>query len=108
MWIERTWRIGDAAISNIVGLCPLAGSTPAVRIEGRDIEREIGGKRQRLVPAPHALLFGLVVEMADTARLNRVACKGVRVRLPDLGALEVGQPQPVYGPRWLTSQPFYR
>ncbi len=27
---------------------------------------------------------------------------------PDLGALEVGQPEPVYGPRWLTSQPFYR
>jgi hypothetical protein len=27
---------------------------------------------------------------------------------PDLGALEVGQPEPHYGPRWLKAQPFYR
>ena len=27
---------------------------------------------------------------------------------PDLGALEVGRPEPHYGPRWLKSQPFYR
>jgi hypothetical protein len=27
---------------------------------------------------------------------------------PDLGALEVGQPEPHYGPRWLEAQPFYR
>jgi hypothetical protein len=27
---------------------------------------------------------------------------------PDLGALEVGQPEPHYGPRWLNFQPFYR
>ncbi len=27
---------------------------------------------------------------------------------PDLGALEVGQPEPHYGPRWLKTQPFYR
>ena len=27
---------------------------------------------------------------------------------PDLGALEVGQPEPHYGPRWLDFQPFYR
>ena len=27
---------------------------------------------------------------------------------PDLGALEVGQPEPTYGPRWLKQQPFYR
>ena len=27
---------------------------------------------------------------------------------PDLGALEVGQPEPHYGPRWLKRQPFYR
>jgi len=29
-------------------------------------------------------------------------------RAPDLGALEVGQPEPKYGPRWLNWQPFYR
>lgn len=27
---------------------------------------------------------------------------------PDLGALEVGQPEVKYGPRWLKDQPFYR
>ncbi|MBL8849462.1 MAG: right-handed parallel beta-helix repeat-containing protein [Planctomycetaceae bacterium] len=27
---------------------------------------------------------------------------------PDLGALEIGQAQPTYGPRWLKAQPFYR
>lgn len=27
---------------------------------------------------------------------------------PDLGALELGQPEPHYGPRWLNFQPFYR
>jgi hypothetical protein len=29
-------------------------------------------------------------------------------KAPDLGALEAGQPEPKYGPRWLTWQPFYR
>jgi hypothetical protein len=29
-------------------------------------------------------------------------------RAPDLGALEVGKPEPRYGPRWLKGQPFYR
>jgi hypothetical protein len=27
---------------------------------------------------------------------------------PDLGAIELGQPEPHYGPRWLTWKPFYR
>ncbi|MDZ4802432.1 MAG: hypothetical protein SGI92_30095 [Bryobacteraceae bacterium] len=29
-------------------------------------------------------------------------------KAPDLGALEVGQPAPHYGPRWITWNPFYR
>ncbi|MBI4903950.1 MAG: right-handed parallel beta-helix repeat-containing protein [Acidobacteria bacterium] len=29
-------------------------------------------------------------------------------RAPDLGALETGQPEPHYGPRWITWKPFYR
>ncbi len=29
-------------------------------------------------------------------------------KAPDLGALEVGRPEPHYGPRWLKTQPFYR
>jgi len=33
---------------------------------------------------------------------------GFTGRAPDLGALELGKPEPHYGPRWLTWQPFYR
>jgi hypothetical protein len=33
---------------------------------------------------------------------------GFNGRAPDLGALESGRPEPKYGPRWLTWQPFYR
>jgi hypothetical protein len=33
---------------------------------------------------------------------------GFRGKAPDLGALEVGQPEPKYGPRWTKGQPFYR
>ena len=33
---------------------------------------------------------------------------GFTGKAPDLGAYEVGQPVPVYGPRWLKEQPFYR
>ncbi|MBL8219480.1 MAG: hypothetical protein JNL62_09625, partial [Bryobacterales bacterium] len=29
-------------------------------------------------------------------------------KAPDLGALEVGKPDPHYGPRWITWAPFYR
>ena len=29
-------------------------------------------------------------------------------RAPDLGALELGKPEPKYGPRWITWKPFYR
>jgi hypothetical protein len=29
-------------------------------------------------------------------------------KAPDMGAYEVGQTPPVYGPRWLTDSPFYR
>lgn len=33
---------------------------------------------------------------------------GFAGQAPDLGALEVGRPEPHYGPRWLKTQPFYR
>lgn len=33
---------------------------------------------------------------------------GFNGRAPDLGALELGKPEPKYGPRWLKGQPFYR
>jgi hypothetical protein len=34
--------------------------------------------------------------------------EGFAGKAPDLGALEVGQPAPHYGPRWITWAPFYR
>jgi len=34
--------------------------------------------------------------------------EGFAGKAPDLGALEVGQPEPHYGPRWLDWKPFYR
>jgi hypothetical protein len=33
---------------------------------------------------------------------------GFTGKAPDLGALEVNQPEPHYGPRWVTWKPFYR
>jgi hypothetical protein len=33
---------------------------------------------------------------------------GFAGKAPDLGALEFGQPEPHYGPRWITWKPFYR
>ena len=33
---------------------------------------------------------------------------GFAGKAPDLGALELGKPEPKYGPRWLKGQPFYR
>jgi hypothetical protein len=33
---------------------------------------------------------------------------GFAGKAPDLGALEIGMPEPKYGPRWMTWQPFYR
>ena len=33
---------------------------------------------------------------------------GFAGKAPDLGAYEVGTTPPVYGPRWLKDQPFYR
>ena len=33
---------------------------------------------------------------------------GFTGKAPDLGALEVGLPEPHYGPRWITWKPFYR
>ena len=34
--------------------------------------------------------------------------EGFTGNAPDLGAIELGKPEPHYGPRWLKAQPFYR
>lgn len=44
----------------------------------------------------------------DAGALIPTVNEGHVGRAPDLGALEAGAPEPKYGPRWLTWQPFYR
>lgn len=44
----------------------------------------------------------------DAGALIPTVNDGFTGRAPDLGALEVGKPEPTYGPRWLKGQPFYR
>lgn len=53
----------------------------------------------RLKPGSKAVDAGIVIPTVN---------EGFAGSAPDLGALEVGRPDPKYGPRWLTWQPFYR
>ncbi len=53
----------------------------------------------KLKPASKAVDAGVVIPTVN---------HGFQGPAPDLGALEVGKPEPVYGPRWLKGQPFYR
>ena len=53
----------------------------------------------RLKPASKAVDAGVLIPTVNDGFLGRA---------PDLGALEVGKPEPRYGPRWLKGQPFYR
>jgi hypothetical protein len=53
----------------------------------------------RLKPGSKAVDAGEVIPTVND---------GFTGRAPDLGALEVGAPEPKYGPAWLTWQPFYR
>jgi hypothetical protein len=53
----------------------------------------------RLRPESKAVDAGVVIPTVND---------GFAGRAPDLGALEVGKPEPKYGPRWLKGEPFYR
>jgi hypothetical protein len=53
----------------------------------------------RLKPGSRAVDAGVAIPTINDGFVGRA---------PDLGALEVGAPQPKYGPTWLTWQPFYR
>jgi len=44
----------------------------------------------------------------DAGQVLPTVNDGFTGKAPDLGALEVGQPQPHYGPRWITWNTFYR
>ena len=65
----------------------------------------------------HAVYHADGPELSAEAGRSKAVDAGVAIptvndgfagRAPDLGALEVGKPQPRYGPRWLEGQPFYR
>jgi len=53
----------------------------------------------RLKPGSKAVDAGVAIPTVN---------EGFTGRAPDLGALELGKPEPKYGPRWLKEQPFYR
>ena len=53
----------------------------------------------RLRPGGKAIDAGIAIPTVND---------GFAGRAPDLGALELGKPEPKYGPRWLKGQPFYR
>ena len=53
----------------------------------------------RLKPSGKAIDAGVVLPSVND---------GFAGRAPDLGAIEVGKPEPIYGPRWLKRGPFYR
>jgi hypothetical protein len=52
-----------------------------------------------LKPGSKAVDAGVVIPTVN---------EGFAGRAPDLGALEAGKPDPKWGPRWITWQPFYR
>jgi hypothetical protein len=53
----------------------------------------------RLKPASAAVDAGVLIPTVN---------EDFNGRAPDLGAIEAGKPEPKWGPRWLTWQPFYR
>jgi len=53
----------------------------------------------RLRPESKAVDAGVVIPTVNDGFVGRA---------PDLGALEVGKPEPKYGPRWLKGEAFYR
>ncbi len=53
----------------------------------------------RLKPTSKAVDAGEIIPTVNDGFVGKA---------PDLGALEVGKPEPKYGPRWLKWEPFYR
>jgi hypothetical protein len=69
-------------------------------------EWEIQGDANR--DATVAVRFRAAGETVDAGVPIPTVNDGYTGRAPDLGALEVGKPEPGYGPRWLKGQRFYR
>ncbi|MBI4892099.1 MAG: hypothetical protein HY821_15845 [Acidobacteria bacterium] len=84
---------------------------------GREVDFDIF---ERLAPPDPALRHAVYHAMDLNFRLKPASAAvdagkpiptvndGFTGKAPDLGALELGKPQPHYGPRWINWQPFYR
>ena len=97
----------------------LAALSAATGQERHGVELDLGAFENLTLPDPatphrvyHAmdLTFRLKPggKAVDAGEPIPTVNDGFAGAAPDLGALEVGQPEPHYGPRWLTTQPFYR
>ena len=91
----------------------------AIRQETHSIEVDFDIFERLAPPDPakrHAVYHAMDLNFRLKAN-GRAVDAGMRIpsinddftgKAPDLGALETGKPEPHYGPRWLTWQPFYR
>jgi hypothetical protein len=97
----------------------LADFRAATKQEAHGVEVDFGDFEGLVPPDPanrHAVYHAVDLnfrlkpasKVVDAAVLIPTVNDGFTGRAPDLGALEVGKPEPRYGPRWLKGQPFYR
>jgi hypothetical protein len=97
----------------------LAALSAATGQERHGVELDLGAFENLTLPDPatphrvyHAmdLTFRLKPggKAVDAGESIPTVNDGFAGAAPDLGALEVGQPEPHYGPRWLATRPFYR
>ena len=97
----------------------LADFRAATKQETHGIEVDFGDFEELVPPDPanrHAVYHAVDLNFrlkssgkaVDAGVLIPTVNEGFVGRAPDLGALEVGKPEPRYGPRWLKGQPFYR
>jgi hypothetical protein len=97
----------------------LADFRAATRQEGHGVEVDFDDFERLAPPDPadrhavyHAVDLNFRLKPTGRAVDAGVAIPtvndGYTGTAPDLGALEVGKPEPSYGPRWLKGQPFYR
>ena len=86
---------------------------------GVEVDFDIFEKMAPPDPAPmkrHAVYHAMDLDFRlkpggkaiDAGQVLPTINDGFTGRAPDLGALELGQPLPHYGPLWITWQPFYR
>lgn len=105
--------------SGTASFATLAALSAATGQERHGVELDIGTFEKMTLPDPakrhqvyHAMDLNFRLKQGgkavDAAERIPTVNDGFSGKAPDLGALELGQPEPHYGPRWLNTQPFYR